>query len=327
MLTKKLSMAALIGVFLASSGLFAADIMNTHFDGDALNTRLGRYITNVSNLIPDSTSLQNVWSLAPETNGPWFGAGFNASFTFYAQKDVSRLTKDANSFTSSRNLADFPEAIPYLPGIALDFRAGISRLDVGFCFMWIDDDAFSEGMGTFLGEGNHFSYRMLGVDLRYVLVKDGQALFGIGRGLWPAVTLQGGYYFTWLGFGISAGDKERVNAQFRNDTLFFSLQLSKKLPIITPYLGMKLIFSKTDSEFDWETHRPVVAKGKLYPGGAHYYSGIDEGEFYTYFQFSGGLGISIIFPHVITIGGVYNVVTNHFGINLSVRAIFGSGVY
>jgi len=330
MLAKKLSLVVLIGAVLCS-GLFAADpssLSNTHFDGDALNTSIRRYITNVSNLIPDSTSLQNVWSFIPEEDSFWFGGGLNGSFTFYDQKDVGKMTKNANAFTSSRDLSTFPESVPYLPGIAIDFRSGFGRFDFGVVGMWIDDEYITESFGEFLGKGNHFSYRMLGADFRYTLLKDGQSVFGIGAGIWPAISLQAGYYFTWITFGVGAGrlsaglNEEKVNVQFRNDSVFFTVQASKDFFLVTPYLGMRLILSKTDTEFDWETHRPVVVKGVGYNDGAHYYSGMKEGDFYTYFQFYGGVGFSFLFPHIVTIGGAYNVVTNHFGINMAMRAIF-----
>jgi len=325
MLTRKLSLAVLIGVFLGT-GVFADDFidMNTAFDGDLLNTRIGKYVTNVSNLIPDSPTLQNVWSYVPTGRG-WFGFGLNASLAFYDQKDVAKIAGNASEFTTTRDLAEFPESIPFLPGVAIDLRAGTGRFDVGIVGMWIDENTLAEYIGGFLGEGNHFYYRMLGADVRYVLIKDGQRNFGISSPFWPDVTLQGGYYFTWVGFGISAGSTENVNAQFRNDTVFFSAQVSKNLPLLTPYIGMKLLFSTTDSEYDWQTERPVKVtyKGKLelYPDGAQFLAATKQGETLAYFQFYGGVGINILPILPITVGAAYNVVTKHFAVNVAVRMV------
>ena len=313
---KRGSVALMLGVVLCS-GLFANDnIMDTYFEGDELNRRIRTYIVNVSNLIPDSTTLQNVWSCPP---GTLFGIGVNGSITLLERKLASSVLDGVEGFGGNHlDLSQFPEAIPFLPGLAFDMRVGVKRMDVGFTGMWLDENILADNVGTtFLGDGSHFSYRAFGLDLRYALVQESK-----DSPLVPAVTLQGGYYFTWMGFGISAGDTEKVSVDFRNDSILLAVQVSKNLPIITPFLGMKAIFSKTDSGFIWETHRPVMVKGEPYPDGVRYKSGGTDGDYYSYFQVYGGLGIDFLFEHLITVGGAYNVMTNHFGINLAARLVF-----
>jgi hypothetical protein len=326
-MSKRKAVSVLILGFFLSYGLYAQDIMDQYFEGDDLNRNIRNYIINVSNLIPDSPTLQNVWSYPP-SSGVFFGAGLNASITILDRsKLVKNLTSDAGSFTATHDLAQFPTTIPYLPGTAFDIRAGVNRMDLGICGMWLDDNIVANYVGSFLGEGSHFTYRMGGVDLRYALVRDGERIFGLDykyAQFIPAVTLQGGYYFTWLGFGIESGvNTEKVGVQFRNDTYMLAVQLSKSLPLLKPYFGAKAIFSKTDSAFEWETERPVALKGMEYPDGLQYKSGGEGGAVKGYFQFYGGLGLTFIFPHIITIGGAYNVVTRHFGINAAVRIIMG----
>jgi len=337
--------AALFLLLVLFAGVFAQSVFAQakeldYFDGDMLNERIRSYVTNVSNLMPDSTTSQNIWSFTPRSSGFFAGIGVNGSVTFLDQKLASRLDKlieGGQTFGGDHNdLSQFPESIPFLPGIAIDIRTGAGFFDVGVTGMWLDDtivtDAASEyieGFGsTFLGKGSHMSFRSIGADLRYTFIREGQSrLFfntvsvnSILRPLLPNVTFQGGYNFTWMQFGISAGSTEKVSVDFRNDTIFMALQVSKTLFFLTPYVGAKLIFSKTDSGFTWETHRDVLYQGEPYVGGAIYNSGANLGEFLTYFQIYGGLGLDVLFfPHLITLGGVYNVVTEHFGVNLSVR--------
>jgi len=329
MFTEKRVAAAFVVGLVLCTGLFAQDIMDQYFDGDLLSQQIRSYITNVSNLMPDSTTMQNVWSYVPGSATRTFGGlGLNGSVTFLEQRMASKIVESAQQFGGSHmDLSKFPESIPFLPGIAIDLRGGVGFFDIGVTGMWIDDELISEYAGvSFLGEGSHLAFRSIGVDLRYTFIRDGQSrLFNVvtvPAGLMPAVTFQAGYCFTWMQFGVEAGDTEKVKVDFRNDSIFLALQLTKKLPIpITPYFGMKMIFSKTDSGFTWETHRPVVAKGEPYTSGAIYNSGVNEGDFYTYLQLYGGIGIDLMFPHLITVGGAYNVVTEHFGINLSVRLL------
>jgi len=328
MFTKKRIAAVFILGLILCTGLFAQNILEQYFDGDLLTQQISSYVTNVSNLMPDSTTLQNVWSYSPSTKAAFGGIGVNGSVTLLERRLASKIGEAALQFGGSHmDLSQFPESIPFLPGIAIDLRGGVGYFDVGVTGMWVDDDIVSEWAGvSFLGDGSHIAYRSIGIDVRYTFIREGQnSLFGkipVPGILMPSVTFQAGYCFTWMQFGIEAGSTERVNVDFRNDSIFFALQASKTLPILlTPYFGMKMIFSKTDSGFTWETHRPVLFRGNPYLSGAIYNSGVNEGDFYTYFQIYGGFGIDLMFPHLITIGAAYNVVTEHFGINLSIRLL------
>jgi len=299
-------------------GLFAQpNVMKPYFVGDDLNQSIRSYIVNVSNLIPDSATLQNVWARPPRPTG-FFGFGVNGSVTFLERKLIANAVNNSGSFGGKHNdLSQFPTTIPYLPGTAIDLRGGTKNFDLGISGMWMDDNLLSNALGTpFLGDSSHFTYRMLGLDMRYAVLGDKK-----GTPI-PSVTVQAGYYFTWLGFGIDAGS-EKVDVQFRNDTYLLAVEASKDLFIVKPYLGAKLLLSKTDSGFSWDTDRQVTLKGVEYPFGVSYNSGGNAGDLKAYFQIYGGVGLTIIFPYLITLGGAYNVVTNHFGINLAVRLVIG----
>jgi hypothetical protein len=317
---KKLILSIFIGIAFCY-GLSADDIMGTYFNTEELNNRIKQYNVNVSNLIPDSSTLQNVWTFVPTESQYWFGAGLNFSFTFLERKLVSSALSGTENFGQKQgynDLSQFPMAIPYLPGASFDIRVGFGKIDVGLCGMWLDDNQLADTAGIFLGEGNNFTYKMFGADVRYLVLKR--------RGPIPDVTVQAGYYFTWMSFGITAGyyDSEKVNAEFRNDSYLLSVQASYNLAgFIRPYVGAKYIVSKTDSSFMWETHRPILINNDPYPNGAIYSSGAKDGDSMSYLQITAGLGLSFLYQDLISIGGAYNVVTNHFGVNISARMILG----
>jgi len=334
MAIKKRGVAVLLLGLGLCYGLFAQD--EAFFDGDALNQRLRNYTVNVSNLIPDSTTLSNIWSAPPgESN---FAVGVNGSVTFLDRKKVSSLLDGTEGFGGDHtDISQFPEAIPFLPGAAADLRMGGRNFDIGLCGMWVDSGILLDKLGsTFLGDGSNFSYRSFGVDARTVIVRERSEdiLFGfVGipyfvANVMPTITLQAGYYFTWVGFGIEAETQlgmEKVHIDFRNDSYLFALQASYEelIPIVKPYLGMRMILSKTDSGFSWETHAPTEVKGIKFPNGGKYSSGGIDGETYAYFQIYGGIGLNLLFfDHIVTLGFAYNTVTNHFGVNGAVRLLF-----
>jgi hypothetical protein len=326
---KRIAAASFLGLVLCT-GLFAQNILDTYFDGDELNRRVRNYAINVSNLIPDSTTLSNVWASPPPASF-MYGFGVNGSITILDRKKVSALINDVDGFGGShKDLSQFPEAIPFLPGAAFDARVGFLGFDMGLCGMWVDSDILSEELGDdFLGQGSTFYYRSFGIDFRTVVIreKSNKILFNIVTipsavaQFLPTLTFQAGYYFTWLSFGIEAGN-EKVNADFRNDSYLLALQASYDLVLLNPYVGVKMIFSKTDSGFSWETDRPVKVNGSPYPDGAKYNSGGVEGDTFAYFQIYGGLGLSLALINA-NVGFAYNIVTEHFGVNFSVRYVLG----
>ena len=312
---RKLVILLLLALFLGSSfGLFAQSgggwDGSTHFDGDALNTTISNFIKSVSDFMPNSTTNQNVWSLPA---GVPFGFGLNGNVTFVERNDLSKVLDGGGGFGGNNvNLTEFPEGLPNLPAGAFDLRLGRGRMDFGVTGMWINSQVVPV-LEIVLGEDSDFDYRTLGFDVRYLILHE--------AGLIPAVHAQAGYYFTWMTTTFESGESESISIDIRNDSYMIGVQASKNFDLIKPYFGLKLIFAKTDSEFEWKTGREVRVLGETFDNGAIYKSGLKAGDLYTYFQIYGGVGISFIFPHVATIGVSYNAVTGHFGVNAAARLI------
>jgi len=329
---KRAFVTLVIGVFLCG-GLFAQDIINEFLDGNALNKKILEYVDNMAKLIPDSTTTQNMWSYAPKYNRGIFGVGINGSFTMSERTMMGKLIadRDAASGFGGKNgdILSLPSSIPYLPAASFDIRIGTKGFDFGLAGMWASADMVPE-LAEIIGEDSDYTHRTIGFDVRYAILNDGSnIIFGkpvtaLPSVLMPAVTLQAGYYFTWMSVGFaSASEKtEKVSIDLRNDSYFFAIQVSKDLPMITPFFGLKVIRSNTDSEFEWETWRVVSFDDKNYPMGAKYKSGTTAREPLDYLHLYGGAGLSFMYPHILTIGVSYNVLSEHFGVSAAVRMIF-----
>jgi hypothetical protein len=316
-----------LGIFL-SNGLFADDfgVIDTTLNGDMLNESISRYITNISSLIPDSTTLQNVWSRPPVRQKWLFGVGLNGSGTMTQLKGVNKIVDSVGGF-GGRNLdlTEFPEKLPYLPAGAIDIRAGGRGIDVGLAGMFMNSQ-WLPILKKVLGEDADFTYATFGIDVRYAIIDEKGSFYEKEHNYLPALTIQAGYYFTYMKSAFTSTESEKLDIGFRTDSFAFGLQISKKFGkdvfAFSPYFGWKVILSATDTDFSWTTGRPVRVNGGEYPDGATYHSGNMPGELRSYYQIYWGFGITLLgLQHLLTTGCAYNVVTGHFGINAGLRFI------
>lgn len=332
--TKRFAVVLFMGFFLCG-GLFAqsgGSIIDTNLDGNALNSLILDYIGNIARLIPDSTTTQNIWSYAPRSDKGLFSVGMSGSFVMSERSMLGPLieAQGAGSGFGGKNedIMNIPVSIPYLPVASFDLRFGGRRgnSDFGIAGMWASADIIPE-LAHIVGESSDYTHRTIGFDYRYALTTDGiNKIFGLDLNFipaksMPALTLQVGYYFTWMSFGFASGTEE-VSIDFRNDSYFFAFQVSKESRMFKPYIGIKYIASRTDSEFEWESYRPVQLNGKYYPLGVRYESGTNIRDSANYLHLYGGLGLRLIFDHVVTLGVSYSIFTEHFGINAAVRLLF-----
>jgi hypothetical protein len=303
--------------------------------------------------MPDSTTVQNVWSRPPSQEMAW-SLGANFSWTWADLKDMS---KSSDNGFGGRNidLTEFPEKWPYLPAIAVDLRFGIqdySWLDFGLAGMFVNPQ-WLPVLQDLLGEDADFTYVTAGLDVRLAIFDERGRFFITSvkpkkdvsnkverysySMLIPSLTFQTGYYFTFMKSAFTSAEKEEVDIGFRTDSYTFGLQLAWVLgdrysyiknigtgAFFSPYFGGKYIISATDTDFSWTTGRPVRVNGGEYPAGAKYYSGDMQGELQSYFQIYGGTGITLGFLN-FTVGLAYNVVTEHFGVTAALRSVFPWG--
>ena len=172
---QKRMMSVIFGLLLGT-GLFAQGFdIDTNLDGDMLNELLHTYIINVSNLIPDSTTGQNVWAYTPGNHKSFFGIGVNGSLTMSDRTMINRIANNASSaFGNAKNMdmTQFPEGIPYLPAGSIDVRFGSGRFDMGITGMWITTDMLPP-LQVIVGDEAYFAYRTFGADVRYAVLQEG----------------------------------------------------------------------------------------------------------------------------------------------------------
>jgi len=327
MCLKRIAAVLIFMVFLCA-GLFADEEAGAYvFQGDALNRQIKKYVDNISKLIPDSVTTQNIWSYAPKSTKGMFGFGVNGSITLSKLSELSAFGGSASGFGGDKlDLANFPENIPFLPAFAVDIRGGGKRFDFGLTGMWATTDMI-DGLSSIV-DGSYYGHRTIGLDFRLALLCDGvQSFFKIplkfpGK-LIPGVTFQAGYYFTWMSLGFPANmNTKEINMEFRNDAYFFTLQVSKTfIRLLTPFIGLKLIVSSTVSEFDWISKQTVIFNDVVYEPGAKYSSGSDTRDTNSFLHLYGGLGIKYSMFD-FTLGLSYNLISNHMAFSASVRLIW-----
>ncbi|MCI6442420.1 hypothetical protein [Treponema sp.] len=219
--------------------------------------------------LPQVTGMQNIYADAFigkifPTAIPHFGGGVNASLI---KVDTSSLLDVFDELGFS---ADGVNKSLVLPSASVDFRVGgaVLPFDVGFIFLKTPNLNFKDislGFTTF------------GVDLRYALLEDGLARPGLSVGL--------GYLYNGMDFEYSkknSGVKYDVGIQ----TLYTTVQISKKLIIATPFAGTRFMVSS--HKIDWEWNLGPV----LHDRGSSSSDGFDFGNIQT--QLYAGCGFNFV---------------------------------
>jgi len=318
---KRFFIALVMLTFLCAAVFAQQDIMDTYINGDTLNRKIQSYANNIISLIPDTTTLQNIWAIAPDDSF-YLGVGINGCLAFLDRTQVSNIATGFEALAESVDLTRFPDSVPFLPAVTFDARIGFGSFDFGLAGTWLDETILEENELNIFGQGSTFALQSLGMDFRYS-INDKLSLPKI----LPIVALQAGYYFTRTTFGIQAedtGKTESVKVDFRNDTLLLGVHISKSLManMLVPYAGIRVFFSTTHSDYEWSTNRPVMTNGRLFYNGAKYKSATIMGDTEVSSQFYAGAGINFV-TYAFTVGGAYNLDTEHFSINLSFRYFFG----
>jgi signal transduction histidine kinase len=306
-------------------------------DGDEVMERVDAYITNVSNLIPDSITQQNIWANGPFNSGS-FGIGISGSLTMFNKKSLGGIVDSTQDFTGKgADLQSFPTNIPFLPAASIDMRFGgptwnssIEALRYIAYDIGLSGFVFDSSWVSLLPEGNRLFYWTAGADLRVSILQE----WMLG-GLSPSLFVQGGYFFSSFDWSFEAkwnaeydggmrDFDEYVNMLFRTQTFFGAVQVAKKLFIFTPFFGYKVIICDKDTDFTWGTSRSVSIQGNAYPLGLDYQSAGNNGDYKFYHEIYGGVSVSFLFPQFLTIGAAYNLITEHFGANVAIRLSGGS---
>ena len=210
---------------------------------------------------------------------PHFAVGINASVTpvkaaFISENmdkissAVSTMFETTGAISGSGDFSfdfQFPDTLPY-PAASLSARVGgiILPFDIGLWGVTTGKIFHEKSIGN--SPVFDFDYTAIGADLRYAVLE--------GAGLFPKISVGGGYQFARQNIGVSFAKDFTLDSGFEDadgntyttdakidtafnmkvdtHTFFGQVQVSKTLLIVTPYLGLKALFTKSDCSYNWK---------------------------------------------------------------------------
>lgn len=293
---------------------------STGFSYSSLSTGLNDFCDALSDSIPNSQSLQNVWAeswIGHIFPGLHIGGGLNVGA---ASLDVSAL-KSAASSLDLDGASDIPSTLAF-PTVAADLRVGgfILPFDVGLSFMTLSP--FESLIDSALGDAPiNFSYYSIGGDVRYAIIK------GMPFGF--KVSGLGGLYYTSGDVNLKASESSSSAAlDFSATTFYLGAQASAKFLILVPFAGTRLMFTSSDVNWtvtpDWMSLLNSNATGptetallSLLPSK---FSGGSENGFFDHIrpQIYGGLGLDLFLLNVTAVAS-YDFLSDVFGAALNLR--------
>jgi hypothetical protein len=343
---RKTALFCLLFCLLISVPAFSADPLPT-IDIKELQTTMDTFATELALSLPFNSSMGLNWSDAHigqliDKKPPFFhfGVGFSAGFT---TMELTSFNKLIGFFAPAlpdwvKDFGGFP-----MPGYAVEARIGglILPFDVGvkFGILPIESEQFQK-----------LDYTLVGADFRYRLLED--------KGAAPGISVGVGLSYLKGGLGMTAGADTSIAYEYpdlENPTvpptmipatltlkapeldlfwetasLDFKVQISKKILIITPYLGLgasngwsnagyKVTTRMEDSggNLDLDMLRPIMSQFGL--------EGFSEDGFGSSAEFTGWSfrvygGFSINLPFVrIEFTGLYNFIDEKYGATIGAR--------
>lgn len=237
--------------------VYAADWFDPFKDVDSVfNSTISNIENNVEDFskdfsfsMPMSSSQQNIWADAyigkifPSVP-VHFGFGVNASAT---KIDTSGLAKVAKIF----DIDDIKNSY-YLPYASFDLRVGgvFLPFDLGIMFTKFGPfDANTNGMSL------NIDLLTVGFDLRYAILE--------GNLILPKWSVGLGYIYNKGSLGFGNNDVD-VDFDYKMQTMFVETQVSKTIFIFTPFVGIKALVTKSNTNYDWKL------KGSVYNTVAAY---------------------------------------------------------
>ena len=292
---------------------------------------LNDFCSSLNDTLPNTQTLQNVWAeswigmLIPNVK---FGFGVNAGV---ATLDITSLldvadalaidTKDIKDFTK-----DYDNKLVF-PTVAADLRIGgiVLPFDLGLSFVTFDTRDWSQ-----IDDGIKpcaFDYFTIGSDFRWRLLDLGGKFFHI------RASASGGFYHTKGGLEVLDDDiGAGASMDFKSTTLFAGAQFSAKALCFVPFLGGRLMLTKSSVDWDAKANWHKIL-GDSYNSAAGFdpialavdnkilptnFSGGSSSSWGVRPQIYGGLGIDL-FVLDITMSGSYDLVKDVLGGAVSVR--------
>ena len=259
---------------LAIAILFICFSMNAQesVSKDSVTDQFINFSNTLTSIMPENITALNVW---PEAHigkffpafPPHFGFGISAAGTLidtsFAKDTFDTLSKLILNDMTDIKLNFECKDIMVLPTCAINARLGgfLLPFDIGvFGIATIPDLLKKFNFGDFDASIDYFTF---GGDIRYAIYE--------GNIFMPKVSLGVGYFYAQqeLNFDInktkSAINEEtnvninaNVNLLLKTHTFFAQMQISKKILIITPFIGARAYYTFFENECDWNYKTQIV---------------------------------------------------------------------
>lgn len=258
---------------------------------------LNTFCDDLCDSLPNSQTTQNVWAeawIGKIFPFPHLGFGINAGAS---KLDIVSLKDAAEALAI--DVDDLRDSYAF-PTVTADVRLGglILPFDIGFTACSIDTSKLGSLEDAL--DPVSFDFFAIGGDVRYALLQ--------GGGIRPKLSIGGGFYYTDGSVKVT-DDAATAALDFTSTTIFASTQASVKLLCLVPYIGGRVLFSKT--KVDWSVDADW---SKIYTGEvtARIDDVMDWGILPTHFggsgesgyfedirpQIFGGLGIDLLILNV-----------------------------
>jgi hypothetical protein len=240
-LRKQAVLAFLLSGLIAGVTYAGIDVTTPGKVSEGLNS----FADALTTAVPDAATQQNIWAdayigrLLPSVV-PHLGGGLNFGVTHI---DTSGLADAADAL----DISDVPDSF-YLPTITADLRLGgvIFPFDIGINVMKTNTMEFNS-MGADLG----LDFFTIGADLRWALYQ--------GNILMPKISLGGGYIYTKGSFTASSSEAD-LKVNYTTQTAYLQVQVSKKIVLFTPFVGLRAIISDSDNDWSWKTNGSIATQ-------------------------------------------------------------------
>lgn len=261
---------------LAIAILFICFSMNAQesVSKDSVTDQFVNFSNTLTSIMPENITALNVW---PEAHigkffpafPPHFGFGISAAGTLidtsFAKDTFDTLSKLILKDMTNIKLNFECNDIMVLPTCAINARIGgfLLPFDVGvFGVATIPNLPQEFNFGDFDASVEYLTF---GADLRYAIYE--------GNIFMPKVSLGFGYFYAQqeLNFDInktksatynSVETNVNINANanllLKTHTFFAQMQISKKILIITPFIGARAYYTFFENECDWNYKTQIV---------------------------------------------------------------------
>jgi len=206
---------------------------------------LNEFSKELSVVVPNAATQQGVWSDAWIGNffpsvPPHFGGGFTLGIAKLNPEGLNKSISQLNLGGESK-LPEIPSSL-VLPTITADLKIGgvFLPFDLGLSVMKIP----TVNLGIF-GSGFYFDFFTVGASLRVPIIK--------GNLILPKVSIGTGFMYSKGSIGVSIeNDTAFVNTNFETKTIFLEAQVSKKIAIVTPFVGLRAVISDSNNNWSWK---------------------------------------------------------------------------